>query len=166
MQYIHLGRDELSNLFFNPVKNNNCWIKPFGGLWCSEYNENTISSWYEWCKRESFKECTLDFGVVFDIKENAKIFVIDKYTDLLRLLEEYELKSISYSICSIDFEKLSKDYDAIKLTENGEHETRFSTPSLYGWDIESMLIMNFDIIKNQKRFKNNKKSIDSTFMLW
>lgn len=88
------------------------------------------------------------------MKENAKIFVIDGYKDLLLLLEKYELKNeMSNFLTSLDFESIAKDYDAIKLTESGERETRFSVPSLYGWDIESMLIMNYDIIKNQKSFK-------------
>ena len=33
-------------------------------------------------------------------------------------------------------------YDAIFLTEKGQHETRFSEPSLYGWDCECVLVMN------------------------
>ena len=154
MKYIHLGREELSEFFFNPIKNQNNWIKPLGGLWCSEYREDIISNWYQWCDTENFHKEKLNNGVIFELKENAKIFVIDGYKDLLLLLEKYELKNeMSNFLTSLDFESIAKDYDAIKLTESGERETSFSVPSLYGWDIESMLIMNYDIIKNQKSFK-------------
>ena len=155
MKYIHLGNEELSEFFFNPIRNRVGWIKPTGGLWCSEYKEDTISSWHEWCHAENFHEGRLDCGTIFEIKDNARIFIIDKFSDLLYLSEHYELKDgvISTFLSSLDFESIAKDYDAIKLTENGEHETRFTKPSLYGWDVESMLIMNFDIVKNQKTFK-------------
>jgi len=42
----------------------------------------------------------------------------------------------------LDFEQLSKTYDAVWLTYNGERKTRYSNPDLYGWDCESVLILN------------------------
>ena len=53
-----------------------------------------------------------------------------------------------YDFFNIDFEKMSKKFDAIYLTEQGEYKTRFiDRYSLYGWDCESILIMNKNIIK-------------------
>lgn len=83
------------------------------------------------------------------MKPNARIYTIDSYGDLERLAKQYKYNlSISQYL---DFEALSKDYDAIELTDNGQIETRFSEPyNLYGWDIASILILNFDVIADQQ----------------
>ena len=48
-----------------------------------------------------------------------------------------------------DFEKVALEFDAIHLTTRGMMETRFTpfeTPDLYGWDCESVLVLNRDVI--------------------
>ena len=48
----------------------------------------------------------------------------------------------------LNFEELARSgIDAIFLTEEGEHATRFSEPGLYGWDCESILVMNPHCVK-------------------
>ena len=53
-----------------------------------------------------------------------------------------------HSILYVDFERMLVDgVDAIFLTEHGQWETRWSNPRhLYGWDVESLLVMNPDIV--------------------
>lgn len=42
------------------------------------------------------------------------------------------------SFCSIDWVRVSQDYDAVHLTHAGQWATRMTSPlSLYGWDCES-----------------------------
>lgn len=82
--------------------------------------------------------------------------------DLENLLKEYAInKYIQYDFIfgnTIDFEKIvvGNVYDAIKLTDKGQVETRFSRNNLYGWDCESMVILNPDIIVNQKPYKRSE----------
>ena len=45
-------------------------------------------------------------------------------------------------MCCLDFEKLSKDYDAIEVIDIGKFYW-----ALYGWDCNSILIMNPDIVE-------------------
>ena len=52
-----------------------------------------------------------------------------------------------------DFEAMAKDYDVIKLTDEGQWKTRLTNPSLYGWDCECILIMNPDVVTNVVPFK-------------
>jgi hypothetical protein len=50
----------------------------------------------------------------------------------------------------MDFEALAKEYDAIWLTEKGMWDTRDSAPgqpTTYGWDCETIYVMNPDVIK-------------------
>lgn len=123
---------------FKPIKNEG-FIKPSGGLWASPVN--ATYGWREWCEANDFGNLKHSFEFDFE----GKAFVIDSLHDAQRLpwIEYY--KSIQYP----NFESLVHlGYDAIYLTERGEIQTRFSTiASLYGWDCESVLIMNCETIK-------------------
>ena len=80
----------------------------------------------------------------FKLKDESKVYVIDSLLDLVKCPMTLEIVSDEFSI---NFEKMAQKYDAIFLTEKGEAETRHSKPTLYGWDCESIIIMNKDIIK-------------------
>ena len=63
-------------------------------------------------------------------------------------MEELTWRQLYKSILCIDFKEASKTWDAIFLTEKGQRETRFTHPkNLYGWDCESVLILNSNIIQ-------------------
>ena len=119
---------------FTPIENIPFFVKPKGGLWASPVN--AAWGWREWCKIEEFGDISNNFTFVFD----GNVFVIDSISSAASMPWIDHDKSI-------DFEKmLELGYDAIYLTEKGQKETRFSTPSLYGWDCECVLIMNPECI--------------------
>ena len=134
LQLITYGKNQFDINKFEPIKND--FIKPFGGLWSSPINSNY--GWFDWCKENDFGDLSCSFR--FDFIGN--VFIIDNVN---------HLKKLSWiSFMCPDFEKLIKlKYDAIYLTEKGEKETRFSDPSFYGWDCESVLIMNPSKIKEK-----------------
>lgn len=69
------------------------------------------------------------------------------------MLEEYLTgHKMQSDIYYPDFEAMIRSgIDAIWLTPKGERETRFSHPkNLYGWDCESVLIMNPNGISPEK----------------
>lgn len=155
--FITLGKTVLTKETFKAPKNR--FVKPDGGIWACRYtpDEEFVSEWQRWCKFEQFPG-NWNQGVVFNLKPNARIYTIDSYEDLERLAKKYKYKynlSISgmVGICFqyLDFEALAKVYDAIELTGRGQSETRFSKPyNLYGWDVASILILNFDAIADQQ----------------
>jgi len=136
---------------FKPVKNK-MFVKPEGGLWASPVNSSY--GWREWCKNESFGSLSHSFKFEFE----GNVFVIDDTASAARMPWLSVYSYLQYP----DFEKLvSLGYDAIWLTEKGQQETRFGEPSLYGWDCESVLVMNpsgvltklaADRRKNETRF--------------
>jgi len=77
--------------------------------------------------------------------DDSKILTIDSIDDLLKL------PCIENIVKVPDYETLSIEYDAIHLTVNGQQTTRFSDfeigVGLYGWDCESVLVMNTECIK-------------------
>jgi predicted RNA-binding Zn-ribbon protein involved in translation (DUF1610 family) len=136
---------------FRPIENL-LHVKPDGGLWASPYTPKGefISSWHEWCYYNQ-PEWIKNDAVILTLKSDAKIYIIDCLRDFEILCENIgflnflDLKFLKF----LDFEKASTMYDAIFLTARGQRETRYSIPySLYGWDCESILIMNYDIIDN------------------
>lgn len=151
-EYITFGRNALiKELWVQP--RNHHFNKPDGGLWACKYtpDKEYISSWQEWCNEESFNTGRMDIGVVFNLTDNARVYIIDKYNDLEWLMDRYNDNESFPSMPTLDFEKISKDYDVIELTDKGQWETRLSRPlSLYGWDVECVLILNFDVIGEQK----------------
>lgn len=135
---IHYGSPKYVPHLYSEIKNGLLTNKPFGGLWTSPVNSSF--GWKDWCHREHFRECSDHFKL--KLKDNAKILRIDGKNDLNDLPVITE-KGMLFDFHYIDFEKISKDYDAIWLTEKGERETSFTRPiNLYGWDCETVLILN------------------------
>lgn len=142
---LYVGRNahSLSSERIDPVQNR-YGIKPKGGLWTSSYHPQTGSGWVQWCMSEHFKvpEDGSWESCVLTPRSDAKILVVNTYDDLLSIIEKYPdpqgLTLCGYTHTAIDFEKMSLDYDAMHLTEDGQWETRLTHPhSLYGWDCES-----------------------------
>lgn len=147
--WIFINNDKITKEKFNRIQNGS-FIKPKGGLWLSPYTKDNeyTSQWHYFLTNEMDINTKGMKGTIVRIKENARILVIDSLDDLKKIFEKYELPlDVSTFFRVLDFEKLAKDYDAILLTEKGQWLTRLSQPNLYGWDIESMLVMNFDIIE-------------------
>lgn len=127
---VHYGHSSFNRHAFCPIKNNN-WIKPSGGLWATPIDSEF--GWREWCKAEDFNLESLQTKFEFVVR--GYILKIDSVSDLQKMKwvgREY-----------IDFEAMLRSkVDAIWLTAKGQIETRWSSPSLYGWDCESVLILN------------------------
>lgn len=145
--FIHYGADAFDSDKFYPIKNS--WVKPSGGLWASP--KTSDRGWEYFCRIEDYKPESLNKSFEFKIKKNSRVCVIDSLFDLHRL-PSYDTEGL-YPRKYLDFEKLEIDYDAIWLTWNGQCETRMPPEilgcqfDLYGWDVETLLVMNKDIIE-------------------
>lgn len=151
MKFVHYGKyDKISKEKFNPVENRD-WIKPIGCLWASPIDCNY--GWVNFYDNELRDNDVFDekmkYCIEFTLKNETRIYIIDSFKDYTKLYENYG-RSISTYLNTLDFEKVSKEYDAILLTDNGQYETRFSNPSLYGWDVATLLLFNIDCIDEQE----------------
>lgn len=139
--YIHYGDTDFKPDFFIPINNERCWVKPKGGLWASPVDAKL--GWKEWCEREDFRPCIEENSFRFTLPD-AKVFVIDSVEKLkeLPVIENPPYRSTSRLI---DFEKCVEfGYDAIELNLSADHQLYWE---LYGWDCDSILVMNPDKIK-------------------
>lgn len=121
----------------------NRYVKPSGGLWTSTYDERHGSGWVQWCLDEEYSlpkaglwQCTL-----LHPSPTARVYEIDTLADLKRLLRTFGENTLGAGLRFgyPDFEAVAREFDAIHLTDAGQWATRYSEPSLYGWDCESTL---------------------------
>lgn len=138
-KYIHYGHKEFDINKFNPIKNRMGFPKPFGGLWASDIN--TSYGWKDWNKDNDFVDCDIDNSFTFELRDDANVFHIHHVTDLKKTPHK---KPYQYSSFLIDFEKMKQNgFDAIELHLSEDWDLYYE---LYGWDCDSILIMNPDIV--------------------
>jgi hypothetical protein len=134
LNLIHYGDDTFSLSKFKPIQDESQqgWVKPKGGLWTSPVDSKF--GWKHWCKAEDF---AIDLEHSFQLKLEGNVIVIDCEADLEKLCWRNVSNWFFWEPL------LAEGVDAVYLTEEGQWKTRFSRPrSLYGWDCESVLVMN------------------------
>lgn len=135
MRLISYGNGTYCRDLFDPISDRE-WTKPSGGLWASPVASEW--GWKEWAESESFG----DLSNFFELEFRGNVFEVDSEADMM------ELPWIDSFARAISFQAIEAcGYDAVHLTEKGERNTRWTSPkSLYGWDCETVLIMNPDSI--------------------
>lgn len=150
MQYIHYGSNSFDISSFKPISNRQ-YNKPNGGLWASPIGtlHNEYHGWYNWCKENSYKVDRLNKSFTFNIDSEAKIFKIHKDEDLkkLKIYDRSYLLGFSSedqdAFWNINFEQMIFDgYQAIEVLIN----TQKIYWDLYGWDCDSLLVFDPEIM--------------------
>ena len=124
--------------------------KPINGFWTSSWREETRDSdWVEWCRGNDYGNPNTDHWFLLTPRKDARVYVIDSYADLERLIKKYpyvsprarnirDWQEVHRYYTSIDFERMSQDYDGLRLTERGNSRLHMSTPlDMNLWDAES-----------------------------
>lgn len=148
-QAVVMGLDERPDpQRFAPVQSSSPWVKPQGGgLWTSTYTgPDTVSDWVEWCRGETWGDHDLAERSVWllDPRPEARLVEVHDYADLAAILERYPNRYVYGGGLPDrvfpDFEAISRDFDGMHLTQEGQWRTRLSHPhDLYGWDCESTI---------------------------
>lgn len=129
------------------IENRKFWNKPNGGFWGSP--ENSERGW-SWFVDSGMSGWDLRYPTKYRLRKGAKVYIINSPTDLDKFPgKHHEYLGDKY----YNFKGLLKKfgYDAIWLTEEGERMTRYYTSpdntfGFYGWDVESVLALNKDVI--------------------
>lgn len=123
-------------------------IKPTGGMWTSTYtpDEDHDSDWIRWCSTEGFLSGRHKW--VMSPKPDIHVLVVDSLEDLKLVANQYEkdkykgMDSSQIQDTVLDFPAIARDFDAMRLTKEGQWDTRLTEmdePDLYGWDSECVL---------------------------
>jgi hypothetical protein len=149
-KYIHYGCKHFNKDRFVKIKNCNMpWNKPErnSGLWASPIN--TDNGWFDWCTCNNFHMDRLNESFIFELKKGSKVIEVHNDTDLDNIISKglceytYEYPWHTDDNVYFDFEQLVKDgYDAIEVYVNSNRIYM----SLYGWDCDSILVLNPDCI--------------------
>lgn len=143
-----------------PVVTNNClWgstmIKLPGG--------KITSSWKNWvyCNYDGMD---YKYGISFKLHRNSKILEIASMDDYINIMEKYKIKNVYSDKYSLDFVKISKEYDAFHITEDAFWKLRMPMDSdfyklkyedFYSYDAESWIIFNLDSINRGSTLYHN-----------
>jgi len=147
--YIHYGHSHFDSNKMLPIKNNCFLTKPLGGFWASCVNSKF--SWLDWVQQNNYYTDKFNLDNLyfkFKLKPSAKVLTITNVSQLEDL--PHQSNSDYNSLCSLsnwtllDFEQLSQIYDAIEVIISSDIELYYQ---LYGWDCDSILIMNKNIVE-------------------
>lgn len=139
---------------FHPVVNRPRWNKPLGGLWASPVDSKW--GWKDWCKSENFGDLETCFK--FTLKKGVRVCIVDSLEDfdgLPTFDTSLGLTFLKNKLGrTVDFEEIARNADVIWLTEDGQRVTHFgrgiNEMSLYGWDCETVLVLNAECVKPRK----------------
>jgi hypothetical protein len=133
----HYGNQHYRRSLFKQICDVPFRNKPKGGLWTSPVDSEY--GWKDWGKDNDYG----NLANYFDLNFEGIVFEINSVEDM------NNLPWVESDGCYfVSFEQLVLwGYDAIYLTVKGETDTKFTHPkSLYGWDCETVLVMNPDAI--------------------
>lgn len=140
ISYIHYGAKAFDINKVKPISNRRYRSKPTGGLWASE--AVAAYGWKDWCKENEYAECKDENSFKFILYDNANIIKINNQQQL-KILPTVKTDFCSW-VCP-DFEKLvNEGVDAIDFVLSDDWDMYML---LYGWDCDSILIMNPKIIQ-------------------
>lgn len=115
-------------------------------MWASPVN--TSMGWKDWCEEEKFRDCDENNSFKFNLKDTANVIFINSSSDLESLPKE-KITSPTTKIY-LDFESLlNSGVDAVQVNLSNDHTEDWSERlyyKLYGWDCDSIIIMNPDIV--------------------
>lgn len=139
--YIHYGSNKFHPYAFVKITNCPQFTKPFGGLWASPVDAKY--GWKDWCEDSRFNVNRLKKSFTFTLAPEAKVLYIRSTDDFENLPKQGV--NVPSMWTALDFELLRQQgYDAVELVDI---EAPGLYWALYGWDCDSILIMNPGIIR-------------------
>lgn len=141
-KYIHYGHKKFDRSLFTQPQNRRAFMKPIGGMWASP--TDAPFGWKQWCEENHFRECSEDCSFAFTLTESANVCHIRSVSDA-RLLPQMSKDDLCLEWWVYpDFEELMRrGIDAVEL-HLSEDWKLYDT--LYGWDCDSIVILNPEVI--------------------
>ena len=148
--YIHYGHKHFVKELFGEIRNREGFpIKPIGGLWGSR--EDTKFGWKQWCEAEEFMTERLQDSFKFKLNTD-RILVISNSMQLQDLPKNTKDEITQYFTdwILLDYEKLAQQYDAMEVLISEDYKLDYD---LYGYDCDSIIVFNKDVIEEVQEDK-------------
>ena len=144
--YIHYGHTAFMPEQFCPIRNRYGFTKPYGGFWASP--KDAERGWKDWCEAEGFRECKESNAFCFTLRDDAHVLTIVNTEQVRSIPQQHNTIFTSLLWKSLDFEALEQSgVDAVEVSLSADWNLYYE---LYGWDCDSILIMNPEIIVTLK----------------
>lgn len=150
--YVHYGHKHFDKELFKEIKNINNFVKPNGGLWASDIDAEY--GWKDFVDNNNFNTEKYQDFFRFLLKDNAKVLTITNSKQLKDLPKNKNtIYQFEAPFVMLDFEELKKHYDAIEVLISAEDSyddigmARGLYWDLYGWDCDTLLVMNKDVVE-------------------
>ena len=154
MKYLTVGTNEIEQGLFNEVKDTDLKssMKPIGGLWLTEYNEQKqMCSWVDFMMKHSHILFYKSRGIspfvqpcsLVNLKNNSHIYVLHNYQTLDYLMKCFPKED------KFSYEELSKYYDGIYVNYDGLFLSKYDSNVLKkfsSFGVSSMVLFNLDCI--------------------
>ena len=149
--YIHYGASNYDQTKFKKIGYDHpLGTKPSGGLWGTW--DTAKYSWKQWCLDNEFKENQLASYFRFGLVDNVRILELSEIDDLdsIQVLEKRKFHIGLYpTTIHIDWYELMKNYDVVRLNYSQNEQLWYRV--LYGWDCDSILVLNENVIVTEWR---------------
>lgn len=142
IELIHYGSELYIPEAVLPITND-YWNKPKGGLWTSPIKSKY--GWKDWNADSGYINCDVEDSFTLQLRQGSKVVVVNSLEDYISLPKRND---VFLNEKLINFEELSKEFDAFWLTESGLNTTatinyyKNNGMMLYGWDCETIVIFN------------------------
>ncbi len=148
-KFVHIGSSSIRKELFIDILNDG--IKPYGGFWACPNNniEGSISDRTDYIlenQEGKFLRYDENKGCLFNLKENTSILYLLTDNDVKNAKEKWSNGNY------IDYEKISKIYDAIYINPYS-FSYNLRQNEFYNWNIRSLLIFNLDCIDEYVPFE-------------
>lgn len=145
-QVVQVRNDEVCSYLKKPMHGT--------GLWTSTWRaKQKDSAWVAWCHHNDFGDPFKAFWYLLTPKPETRVYTIRGRAELAALIKNYPhyderldrlsdgLNSASRLLLTgIDFERLSLDYDGLRLTQEGNDALHLDLDyNMNAWDSESTL---------------------------
>ena len=135
--YVHYGSSKFNKEAFIPIRNGGM-NKPIGGLWASD--DTAKYGWRDWNSDSRFRECVESLSFRFILIPEARVLTISCEEQAQEFIFEF---SGTTNAMQIDWETVKEYFDAVEVLVSSDYRLYWT---LYGWDCDSIVILNPDVI--------------------
>lgn len=160
-EYIMIGTSNINKDIYRGVLRplDNYSFKPTGGFWaCEKISDiGSISPWLDYLIDgiEIAREKDIHSGVIFTLKNDARILTIGSYDDVVNLSQQYPSNhhilgyygNYDFKNTTFDYEQLSRFYDGVYIDYNSLISSN-KTRIFDRFSVNSLLLFNLDCIYN------------------
>lgn len=178
-EFVMVGSPIITKEVFRNVSRplNNYSFKPTGGFWSAKYLGGCmhISDWYDYLEDADYiaMQKNVKDGVVFTLKDDAKILTISNAESIRKLAQEYPSYHhiLNYNgnypteeNLIFDFEALNGVYDGIYVNYDFLYNFLQKTKnmSFHSWSINTLLLFNLDCVEKYKTIEIVREKVAST----